>query len=275
MPNFSWAPPRLRKTARQAFQAVNCVCLILVLGTIPRAFGQAPSPKHLTIASEGARPPYNYFDGDRLTGFEIDLGQDLCRRMSVSCTFVARQWDGLIPGLLEHHYDAIMAAMEINPEREAKIAFTQPYIRMPSAFMVTKASGLASDDPATLAGKRIGVEKGGTHEIFLKALYSQSSIKPYTTLSDAILDLEAGTVDAVVGDKDEIVTFLETRRDARCCQILADVPRDPRFFGDGIGAGLRKEDTALKARFEKAFAACVADGTFAKLSAKYFSFPIN
>jgi len=236
---------------------------------------QAPSPDHLTIASEGARPPYNYFDGDRLAGFEIDLGQDLCARMGVTCTFVARQWDGLIPALLEHHYDAIMAAMEITPEREAKIAFTQPYIRMPSAFMVTKESGLASDDPAALAGKRIGVETGGTHEIFLKTLYSRSEIKRYTTLSDAILDLEAGTVDAVIGDKDEIVTFLETRRDARCCKILADVPRDPSFFGDGIGAGLRKEDTALKTRFEKALAACVADGTFAKLSAKYFSFPIN
>ena len=275
MPISSWTPSRLRKTARQAFQALSRAFLILMLGTISPAWAQTPAPDHLTIASEGARPPYNYFDGDRLAGFEIDLGQDLCRRMGVTCTFVARQWDGMIPGLLERRYDAIMAAMEINPEREAKIAFTLPYIRMPSAFMVTKASGLASDDPSTLAGKKIGVEKGGTHEIFLKTLYSQSIVKLYTTLSDAILDLEAGTVDAVIGDKDEIVTFLKTRRDARCCQILADVPRDPRFFGDGIGVGLRKEDTALKTRFEKALAACVADGTFTKLSAKYFSFPIN
>jgi polar amino acid transport system substrate-binding protein len=273
MPIFSWGPRRLRKTVRQAFQTLLHFCVILAFWTMPSAMAQPPA--QLTIASEGARPPYNYFDGDHLAGFEIDLGRDLCARMEVTCSFVAQQWDGMIPGLLDHHYDAIMAAMEINPERQAKIAFTVPYIRMPSAFMVKKESGLTSDEPDALAGKRIGVEKGGTHEIFLKTLYSHSPVKLYTTLSDAILDLEAGTVDAVIGDKDEIVTFLQTRRDARCCQILADVPRDPSFFGDGIGVGLRKEDTALKSRFEKALAACVADGTFAKLSAKYFSFPIN
>jgi polar amino acid transport system substrate-binding protein len=275
MPIFSLGLLWRRKTARQAFQTLHSIyiCVILVSGTVQSALAETPS--QLTIASEGARPPYNYFDGDHLAGFEIDLGRNLCARMNVTCTFVAQQWDGMIPGLLAHHYDAIMAAMEITPERAAKIAFTLPYIRMPSAFMVRRDSGFASDAPAVLAGKKIGVEKGGTHEVFLKTLYSGSKITLYTTLSDAILDLEAGTVDAVIGDKDEIVTFLQTRRDARCCQILADVPRDARFFGEGIGVGLRKEDTILKSRFEQALAACVADGTFAKLSAKYFSFPIN
>jgi polar amino acid transport system substrate-binding protein len=231
--------------------------------------------QHLTIASEGARPPYNYFDGDTLAGFEIDLGHDLCRRMAVTCTFVAQDWDGLIPGLVAHRYDAIMAAMEITEDRKAKIAFTLPYVRMPSAFMVKVASDLTADSPAALAGKTIGVEKGGTHETFLVEKYQDSTIRRYNSLSDAILDLEADRLDAVIGDKDAIVTFLETRSDARCCHILADVPRDPAFFGDGIGIGLRKEDTGLKARFEKALAASVADGAFARISAKYFDFPIN
>ena len=47
-------------------------------------------PSHITIASEGARPPYNYFDGDHLAGFELDLGRDLCARMAVTCSFVAQ-----------------------------------------------------------------------------------------------------------------------------------------------------------------------------------------
>ena len=230
---------------------------------------------HLTIASEGARPPYNYFDGDRLAGFEIDLGRDLCARMAVTCTFVAQDWDGIIAGLLAHRYDAIMAAMEITAERKAKIAFTEPYVRMPSAFMVRNGGGVRSDNPEALARKRIGVEKGGTHEAFLLERYPASIVRRYSSLSDAILDLEADRVDAVIGDKDAIVTFLKTRSDARCCHILADVPRDPAFFGDGIGIGLRKEDVALKARFEKALAASMADGAFAAISAKYFDFPID
>ena len=241
----------------------------------PRAAMAEPIPPHLTIASEGARPPYNYFDGDKLAGFEIDLAADLCKRMAVTCSFVAQNWDSIVPGLIAHHYDAIMAAMEIPDEGKAKIAFTNPYVRMPSAFMVKNSSGLTSDGPEALAGKQIGVEKSGTHETFLLDNYPGSTVRRYASLSDAILDLEAERVDAVIGDKDAITVFLKTRRDARCCHILADVPRDPAVFGVGIGVGLRKEDTALKASFDKALASSMADGTFATIRAKYFDFPIN
>ena len=146
---------------------------------------------------------------------------------------------------------------------------------MPSAFLVRKVGHPASDTPDAMAGATIGVEQGGTHETFLAKTYPRSTIKRYGSFSDAILDLEAGRVDAAIGDKDAVMTFLRTRRDAHCCEILADVPRDPTFFGDGIGIGLRKEDVALKAAFDKALAACMADGTFNTIGARYFDFPIN
>ena len=254
----------------------SAVALLLALLVVPCGARATPGiPDHLTIASEGARPPYNYFDGDRLAGFEIDLGADLCRRLAVSCTFVAQDWDDMIPGLLAHRYDAIMAAMEITDARDKQIAFSMPYVRMPSAFLVRKDTSLAAATPAALAGRRIGVEQGGTHQAFLEKIYPDARIDTYGSLSDAILDLEAGRVDAAIGDKDAIVTFLKTRRDARCCKILADVPRYPAFFGDGIGIGLRKGDAALRAAFDKALVASMADGTFAKISARYFDFPID
>jgi polar amino acid transport system substrate-binding protein len=271
---LSWLSPRVLKAGRSVFQALFCLGLAILVD-LPGAAMAEPIPPHLTIASEGARPPYNYFDGNKLSGFEIDLGTDLCKRMAVTCSFVAQDWDSIVAGLLAHHYDAIMAAMEITDERKAKIAFTTPYVRMPSAFMVKNSSGLTSDGPEALAGKRIGVENSGTHETFLLESYPESTVRRYASLSDAILDLEAERVDAVLGDKDAITVFLKTRSDARCCRILANVPRDPAVFGDGIGIGLRKEDTALKASFEKALASAMADGTFATFSAKYFDFPIN
>ncbi len=231
--------------------------------------------RRLVIASEGARPPYNFLEGDKLAGFEIDLGQDLCRRMAARCTFVAQDWDGLIPGLLARRYDAIMAAMEITPQRQAQIAFSTPYVRLPSAFLVRKSTDLRSATPEAMANRTIGVEAGGTHQNFVERTYRGARLHRYGSLSDAILDLEAGRVDAAIGDKDAIVTFLTTRRDAACCRILADVPRDPAFFGDGIGVGLRKEETALKTAFDQALAECRADGTFATIAGRYFTFPIN
>lgn len=227
------------------------------------------------IASEGARPPYNYLENNKLAGFEIDLANDLCARMKVSCSFTAQDWDGLIPGLLDHHYDAILAAMEITDEARKKISFTKPYIRMPSSFLILKQEGALDTSPAGLAGKTIGVESGGTHEAYVEDVYKQSVIHPYATLEEAILDLAEGRADAVIGDKDALADYMKKRKEAQCCVLAADVPRDPAYFGDGIGIGLRNEDKMLKAMFEKALDSCVIDGTFAKISAKYFDFNIN
>jgi polar amino acid transport system substrate-binding protein len=227
------------------------------------------------IASEGARPPYNYLENNKLAGFEIDLARDLCARVKVSCSFIAQDWDGLIPGLLGHRYDAIMAAMEITGEARQKIAFTKPYIRMPSVFLTAKVPPILDTSPAGLAGKVIGVEAGGTHEAYLEDVYKQSEIRPYATLEEAILDLAEGRLDAVIGDKDAITKYMKTRKEAECCVLAGNVPHDPAYFGDGIGIGLRKEDKALKAMFEKALDSCVADGTFAKIRAKYFDFKID
>ncbi len=227
------------------------------------------------IASEGARPPYNYLENNELAGFEIDLARDLCARMKVFCSFTRQDWDGLIPGLLEHRYDAIMAAMEITSEARKKIAFTKPYIRMPSAFMTLKQRASLDTSPAGLAGKAIGVELGGAQEVYLEDVYKQSEIRAYARLEEAILDLAEGRLDAVIGDKDAIEEYMKTRKEAECCVLAGDVPRDPAYFGDGIGIGLRKEDTGLKAMFEKALDSCVADGTFAKVTAKYFDFKID
>ncbi len=226
------------------------------------------------IASEGARPPYNYLENNQLAGFEIDLARNLCARMKVSCSFIAQDWDGLIPGLLEHRYDAIMAAMEITGEAREKIAFTKPYIRMHSAFMTLKGAALDTS-PAGLAGKKIGVEAHGAHEAYLEDVYEQSEIRPYAALDEAILDLAEGRVDAVIGDKDAIAEFMNSRKEAQCCVLAGDVPRDPAYFGDGIGIGLRKEDTGLQAMFEKALDSCVADGTLDRIKAKYFDFKID
>jgi polar amino acid transport system substrate-binding protein len=256
------------------FAACLIVNLVWPLGCLA-ADASRGGWRTVVIASEGAHPPYNYLEHNKLAGFEIDLARDLCARMKVSCSFVAQDWDGLIPGLLARHYDAIMAAMEITGEARKKIAFTNPYIRMPSAFMTLKQRATLDTSPAGLVGKVIGVESRGTHQAYLEDVYQQSEIRPYATLDDAILDLAEGRLDCVFGDKDAIAEYMKTHKEAECCILAADVPRDPAYFGDGIGIGLRKEDKALKAKFEKALDSCLADGTFARIGAKYFDFKID
>ena len=162
--------------------------------------------------------------------------------------------------------------MEITDEARQKIAFTKPYIRMPSAFMTLKEHATL-DTPAGLVGKSIGVESGGAHQAYLEDVYKQSEIRTYATLEEAILDLAEGRLIPSSATRTRL-DYLKTRKEAQCCALVGDAPHDPTYFGDGIGIGLRPEDKTLKAMFEKALDSCVADGTFAR-SAKYFDFNIN
>jgi octopine/nopaline transport system substrate-binding protein len=100
--------------------------LTLLLSAV--AFAVSLQPVHaadkIRIATEGAYAPWN-FSGPNgtLEGFEIDLANDLCKRMSRECEIVAQNWDGIIPSLTAGKYDAIMAGMSVTPKREEVIAF--------------------------------------------------------------------------------------------------------------------------------------------------------
>lgn len=227
------------------------------------------------IATEGARPPYNYVDADgALHGFDIDLARELCGRMKVTCTFVQQDWDAIIPRLLANHYDAIMAAMDITEERRERIEFSVPYVRMPAAFAAARHRRIHGASPRALQGRSIGVEEKTRPKDWLDRNYPASTIRPYASLEEAMLDLANGRIDALLADKLALDEFLRTRKEAQCCKWLADVPRDPVFFGEGIGVGLRKEDNELKALFDQAIEDAVGDGSFARIRAKYFDFEI-
>src|SRR5262249_39683860 len=92
---------------------------------------------------EGAFAPWNFVEGGKLKGFDVELAEDLCKRMQVTCEIVAQDWDGIIPALQAQKYDAIMAAMTITEKRRAVIDFSRPYAVGPHGFAVSKSGPLA------------------------------------------------------------------------------------------------------------------------------------
>ena len=82
----------------------------------------------IRMGTEGAYPPYNFInDAGEVDGFERELGDELCKRAKLDCTWVTNDWDSIIPNLVSGNYDTIMAGMSITPEREQVIAFSQNY----------------------------------------------------------------------------------------------------------------------------------------------------
>jgi octopine/nopaline transport system substrate-binding protein len=272
---------------------------IVGLALLGAALGAGPSAaqeKTVKIATEGAYAPWNFTGaGGKLEGFDIELANELCSRMKVKCEIVAQDWDGIIPALLAKKYDAIMAGMSITDERKKVIAFAGPYAESPNGYLVAKNSDLAKmpgtgqaynlvtqKDAAEkaieatkplLKGKTIGVQVSTTHPDFAeKYLKGTAEIREYKTTEAHDLDLLAGRIDAVLADATAIIGTLEKPEFKDYALVGPAISGGVQ--GDGVGIGLRQEDTALKKSFDDAIQAATKDGTIERLSMKWFKINI-
>ena len=222
----------------------------------------------LRIGTEGAYPPFNQInsDGD-LVGFDIDVAKALCAEMKTECTFVTQDWDGIIPGLLARKYDAIVASMSITEERKKAVEFTDRYYSNSLRYIAKKGSGL---DVSDLKGKAVGAQRATISASWLEDNLSDTvRIKLYDTQEAAYLDLAAGRTDTVLGDM--LVNYE---------WLNSDAGQGFEFVGesfnrsDEIGIAVRKGEDDLREKLNAAIKAIIADGTYAKINAKYFPFNI-
>ncbi len=247
---------------------------ILLAAALAVGAAEAKEWKQVRIGTEGAYPPFNFLDkAGQLQGFDIDIAKALCEKMKVECTFVAQDWDGIIPSLLANKYDAIIASMSITEERKQRVAFSDKYYNTPGRFVAKR--GAAFDvTPAAMKGKAIGAQRSTTHSSYLEDNYKDASIKLYATQDEANLDLASGRLDAVLADSTVMYEWLEKTDEGKCCAFIGNPIADPKWFGEGAGVALRKEDKDLAEMFNKAIAAIRADGTYEKINKKYFPFSI-
>jgi arginine/ornithine transport system substrate-binding protein len=242
----------------------------LAVATVPAA----AQGKKLRIGVEGAYPPFSEVGSDgKLKGFEIDLAWAWCKQMKRECELVQTEFDGLIPALQARKIDAIVASMSITPEREKTIAFSKTYLASPAIFLA-KTGTKADVSPAALKGKKIGVQSATTFETYAAALYKGSEIVRYQTQDQVYLDLKSGRVDYTLVDKFAVDAFLKTDAGRGMAFVGGDID-DAKYFGVGIGIGMRKADAkTLGAEFNAAIDAVNASGEYKKLSSKYFAYDV-
>jgi ABC-type amino acid transport substrate-binding protein len=229
----------------------------------------------ITVATEGASPPFNYLDSKgRPAGFEMDLAHEICTRMKAECEFVADKWDNLVPGLLDKKYDIVMASLEVNLERRRRLGLSRRYYLSPGIFIAAK--GQPFDGPPTLLrNKRIGVQKESSHADWLDKSFRRSAqIKRYPTVSDALAALAHNEIDAVFGDKVQLWLWSK-KPEGACCEIMGQDIKDTQTLGVGVSAGIRREDVKLRTAFNKALGELISDGTYKQINAKYFPFPLD
>ena len=117
----------------------------------------------LRLGTEGAYPPFNYIEADgKIAGFDVEIGQELCKRIGEECEVVAQDWDGIIPGLLANKYDFIIASMFITEERKKQVDFTDPYYLAAMTNVVPKGSDITEfTNEAPVVSRRWWKFEGG------------------------------------------------------------------------------------------------------------------
>lgn len=238
----------------------------------------APARAQDTIKVGVAAEPYPPFTtpdaAGNWSGWEIDIMHAVCAKADLNCVITPIAWDGIIPALTSQKIDVIMSSMSITAEREQTIDFSDKYMNAPAVVVVAKGSGIKAT-PESLAGKIVGVQSATTHANYVKKHFAGTAaeVKEYQTQDEANQDLAAGRVDATEQDAVAAQAFLDSEQ-GQCCENAGVVAADPEILGRGVGIGLRKGDTALKDRLNKAIAAIRADGSYDQISKKYFSFDI-
>jgi octopine/nopaline transport system substrate-binding protein len=268
--------------------------LVTFLGVLALAGNstQAKEWKTVKVALEGSYAPWNLtLPSGKISGFEPELIDNLCKRINLQCETVAQDFDGLITGLQAGKFDVVMDALAITPERQQVIAFSKPYAATPAAFAAIDGHGLANatgkpaflkltgnpkiDGPMIaplrdqLKGKSIGIQSGTVYTKFITDNFKDiTSVRLYKTSAERDLDLINGRVDIAFDDVTYYAGIADNKDTARI-RIAGPTIGGP-VWGPGEGLGFRKQDTDLKAKFDAAITEALADGTVTRLSEKWF-----
>lgn len=252
------------------------LALSLLVGLSAAAGSYAAFPQTVRIGTDATYAPFSSKDakGD-FVGFDIDLGNEMCKRIAVKCTWVGSDFDALIPSLKAKKIDAIISSLSITEKRQQEIAFTDKLYAADSRLVVAKSSDI-QPTLESLKGKRVGVLQGTTQETYGNEHWAPKGIEivSYQGQENIYADLTAGRIDAAF--QDEVAAsegFLKTPV-GKDYKFGGPSIKDVKLFGVGTGMGLRKEDNELREALNKAFAEMRADGTYDKLAKKYFDFNV-
>ena len=223
------------------------------------AIASAAAAQTVRMGTEGAYPPYNFInDAGEIDGFERELGDELCKRAKLECTWVTNEWDSIIPNLVSGNYDTIIAGMSVTAERDEVIDFTNEYIPpSPSAYVALAGSEV---DVATgvITAQVNTIQAGHVAD-------SGATLVEFATPDETIAAVKNGEADAVLADKDYLAPIV-----AESGGELVFVGEDVAI-GGGVAMGIRESDGELKAKLDAAIDSMKADGTLNELLAKWFT----
>lgn len=225
---------------------------------LARTMDEIKASGKIIIATEGAYPPFNYMQGSKLTGFEVELGDAIAKKMGLQVEWKSLAFDALLAGLRQDRWDVVIASFGITEERAKAVTFTQPHY-CSGGVIVSRDGSVKSADQ--LPGKVVAVQTGSTYFENVKKVAGVKEVKNFPQDTDAQAALKNGRVDAWISDRFVVKAAMEANPNG---MKMGDF-----LFVEKIASAIKKGNTSLLAAYDKALAEVMADGTYKAISEKY------
>ncbi len=225
--------------------------------TLPDLKGRA-----LKVGSDTTYPPFESInDKKEIIGFDVDLVNEICKKINCKATFVTADFDGLLIAVNNKTYDFSISGWTITDERAKTVDFGLPYLKNTQILIVRSDETVVKDVPDLKKPDVIvAVQLGTTNSITAKKLVTDPNkqVKEFQDFPAAIQALLNKQANAVVIDTFAGSDLLE--------QNKGKIKTTGNQFGDEtLGMVFRKGDAELKGAFDAGLKAVYADGTWSKL----------
>jgi polar amino acid transport system substrate-binding protein len=207
-------------------------------------------------------------DKGEVVGFDIDLAKEVSKKIEKEITFQPIDWSMKESELNSGKIDFIWNGYTITKEREEKVSFTTPYLDNRQVIITLADSKINSK--ADLKDAKVGAQNQSSavdainKEVELLKSFKDGKVLTFETNNDALMDLEAKRIDAVVADE-ILARYYISKKGQEKYKVLKD-----DFGSETYGVGIRKTDKALLDKVNKAFEDMRKDGTAKKISEKWF-----
>jgi len=236
----------------------------LVAALMFGAASSVVSAKDLAVGVDTSFMPFEFKQGDKFVGFDIDLWAAIAKEIKVPYQIKPMDFNGLIPALQTGNLDVVISGMSIKPERQKVIDFSAPYYNSGLAVMV-RSDNKSIHGVTDLTGKVIAAKTGTVGVDWIKKTLNPTSdnLRLFPNVDEAYMELETGRVDAAIHDAPNVLYFAHTAGKGKV-KVVAEMAGDDKY---GIGF---PKGSPLVAKVNVALEHLKANGGYAKIYKKWF-----
>lgn len=221
----------------------------------------------LTVGTAAEYEPFEYMEDGQYKGFDLDLIQDIAKKLGLTVEFANVDFDTIVPGVSSGaKYDVGIGAITVTPERKKEVDFTDSYYMDDQAIVTMKDNAdITSDnykEKLDSADAKIAVQSGSTAEAFAKENFPNAELVPFKNATDCFSALQAGQSVALVTNRSVAAQLVATSFDNE--QVIKLIST-----GEEYAIAVNKDNSGLKDAINKALKELTDDGTVDSLMGQY------